>query len=123
MPTFTGLQRSRRTTRAVAIADRVSRWTITIGGIATILAVATVCMFLVYVVLPLLVGGGATPIGSQATTASARLLAAGEDEYRQLVWTLREDGVVQALATQSGQVLATEALYDPAEVASVQVHD
>jgi phosphate transport system permease protein len=123
MPTFTGLQRSRRTTRAVAIADRVSRWTITVGGIATILAVATVCLFLVYVVLPLLVGGSVTPAGSQPTPAPGRMLAAGEDEYRRLAWTLRDDGMVRALVTDSGQVLASELLYAPAEVTTVQVHD
>jgi hypothetical protein len=51
MPTFTGLHRARQTSRLIAFTDRLAKATITIGGIATIVAVAMVCLFLVWVVL------------------------------------------------------------------------
>ena len=50
---FTGQRRQRTTRWQVRCADRVSRALITVGGIGTIIAVMSVCVFLVAVVLPL----------------------------------------------------------------------
>ncbi|MCA8965434.1 MAG: ABC transporter permease subunit [Planctomycetes bacterium] len=123
MSSFTGLNRTRKTARSVAIVDRVSRWTITVGGIATILAVATVCLFLLWVVLPLLGGGS---VDAATTTAKAPLgpvRAAAEDAYRDVAWTLHDDGEVVLFATADGEVFARERVYDPAEVRCVAAHD
>ena len=54
---FTGHARKRVTSRKVRIAERVARTAITIGGIGTIVAVATICVFLVWVVFPLFRSG------------------------------------------------------------------
>ncbi len=50
---FTGHTRRRQTRWTVHLADRVARLLIAAGGIGTILAVSLVCVFLVWVVLPL----------------------------------------------------------------------
>ncbi|GIW97723.1 MAG: hypothetical protein KatS3mg111_1056 [Pirellulaceae bacterium] len=47
------VRRLRSTRRSVLLADFFARWCIIIGGIATIGAVSLVCLFLVWVVLPL----------------------------------------------------------------------
>ncbi len=125
MPTFTGQTRRRTTSRTVALIDGLSRWTITIGGIATILAVATVCLFLFWVVLPLLRGGdaeAATATGRRDAGAPA-VIAAAEDAYRRVAWTLRENGEVTLFATADGVPFARETAFDPAAVATVTVHE
>jgi phosphate transport system permease protein len=53
---FTGRNRRRTTSRRVVLADRVARGLITVGGIATIVQVLTVMVFLLWVALPLLRG-------------------------------------------------------------------
>lgn len=45
--------RTRKTRWTVRLADRVARGLITVGGIGTIIAVSTICVFLVWVVVPL----------------------------------------------------------------------
>lgn len=81
-------RRPRRTTRSVRITDRVARTLITAGGIGTILAVATLCVFLVSVVVPLFLApetGAARPAGPRAIPQAP--LAAGTDEYLTLGWS------------------------------------
>jgi len=51
--TFTGVRRSRQTSRRVLLADFFARFFITFGGIGTIIAVLIVCLFLAMVVVPL----------------------------------------------------------------------
>lgn len=51
--TFTGRRRDRKTRPGVKVADRVAKLLITLGGLGTILAVSTVCIFLVVVAAPL----------------------------------------------------------------------
>ena len=50
---LTGRPRRRRTSPIVRWGDRIARWAIAAGGIGTIAAVSIVCVFLVYVVVPL----------------------------------------------------------------------
>jgi phosphate transport system permease protein len=111
MPTFTGLSRSRTTSRRVAFFDRIARATITVGGIATILAVATVCLFLVWVVVPLLRGGDTEPLAKVARAATAPVVQIGEDPYRHLGWLLQDDGTVVAFATADGAELERQQLF------------
>jgi len=81
-------RRPRRTTRSVRITDRIARTLITAGGIGTILAVATLCVFLVSVVVPLFLApetGAARPAGARGVAGVP--LAAGTDEYLTLGWS------------------------------------
>ena len=50
---FTGRTRDRRTRPIVKVVDRLARGFIAFGGISTIVAVATVCVVLVAVAIPL----------------------------------------------------------------------
>ncbi len=123
MSSFTGLSRTRKTARSVAIVDRVSRWTITVGGIATIMAVATVCLFLLWVVMPLLGGGSVDAAKTAAKPALGPVRAAAEDPYRQAAWSLHDNGEVVLFATADGKVFAREKAYEPAEVQCISAHD
>lgn len=58
---FTGRRRQRRTRWQVRAADALAHGLIVAGGIGTIAAVSLVCVFLVWVVLPLLAPGLADP--------------------------------------------------------------
>jgi phosphate transport system permease protein len=119
MPTFTGHQRSRRTSRLVAIGDRVARATITIGGIATMLAVATVCLFLLWVVLPLLQSSDVAASTTPARPAPGTVWHLAEDPYRRLGWLLQRDGQLVAFATADGAELERRQLFDPGTVACI----
>ena len=61
---FTGRPRRRHTSPLVRWTDRISRWVIAAGGIGTIVTVSLVCVFLVYVVMPLF---GRASIDAHAT--------------------------------------------------------
>jgi len=67
--TFTGLRRRRRTSRAVRVANELARVLITSAGIGTIIAVSLVCVFLVWVVVPLFDAGSITLSGSSQVHA------------------------------------------------------
>ena len=122
MSSFTGLTRTRKTARSVAILDEVSRWTITVGGIATILAVALVCLFLLWVVLPLLGGGSVHETSASQRAPASPMLAAAEDDYRRVAWTLHEDGAVALFAVSDGAVFAREQVFNPADVRCLVTH-
>ncbi|WP_027390341.1 ABC transporter permease subunit [Chrysiogenes arsenatis] len=72
--TFTGVYRRRKTSLRVKLAEFFSRLFITIGGIGTVLAVATVFIFLGSVVVPLFQSETAKPLatfGAMETTSSS----------------------------------------------------
>ena len=72
---FTGHPRRRLKTRwSVWLGEILSRLLITVGGIGTIVAVALVCVFLVWVVYPLFLGATARPAGNFLIPAEARPL-------------------------------------------------
>jgi phosphate transport system permease protein len=111
MPTFTGLLRTRQTSRLVAFSDSFAKAAITVGGIATIVAVATVCLFLVWVGLPLLRGGDATPLDPVGRGDRGPLLQIAEDPYRHLGWLLGDDGTLTAFAFKDGKAIETRQLF------------
>jgi phosphate transport system permease protein len=108
---FTGHARKRVTSRKVRIAERTARLAITIGGIGTIVAVTTICVFLVWVVLPLF---GSGSIGSERATALPGAetrpradvpLRLDVDEYRVLSWTIDAAGVLTARRLDTGETI------------------
>src|SRR5271154_7009708 len=100
---FTGRARERKTRKAIWVAEVVSRALITIGGIGTIVAVATVFVFLVWGVIPLLepaaiLGEEQTP--SKWSTAPVQM---GLDEDQLMTWALFRDGSLQVVRLDTGQ--------------------
>lgn len=124
MATFTGQVRTRKTSRLVAWSDLCARTAITFGGIATIVAVGTVCLFLVWVVLPLLRGGSIAEAKTMARPGSTgAIVCLAEDPYRHLAWLLDERGTAIAFGTQQGREIARRELYAPDEVSCVMRHE
>jgi phosphate transport system permease protein len=113
--TFTGRQRHRGTRRSVRIVDRLARGLIAVGGIGTVVAVSTVCIFLVWVVVPLFL---------PATVGTARrvdvapsvttCLHTEADDYRSLAWAIDSDGHLQTYRLDTGEVIAERALFPDA---------
>jgi phosphate transport system permease protein len=111
---FTGRTRSRAPKRAVLIADKVARWTITLGGIGSILAVSMVGLFLFYVVVPLFLPPSVEQEETIATGgAPARVVHVALDEYHTMTWALHRDGSIDVRRLSDGQVVKRLEIPDP----------
>jgi phosphate transport system permease protein len=110
--TFTGRQRRRQTRRSVRVVDRIARSLIAIGGIGTVIVVTTVCVFLVWVVVPLFMPAR---LGEPRKLSAA--LPAGDaihlemDDYRLLGWAMSAGGVLRVFRLDSGEVVSERALF------------
>ena len=97
--------------------DRVAKWTITLGGIDTIGAVLLVCLFLFWVVLPLL-GGGEIEASNDLEGASItqpggrQPIHLVEDAYRRLAVTVGDDGTAIGFLTDTGDEFARVQAFD-----------
>jgi phosphate transport system permease protein len=98
--------RALQTRWTVKAADKIAKFSITVGGIGTILAVSAVCVFLVAVVIPIFVPGSADE-RSRAPYAQSekQMLHLGVDEYRVMGWTMLRDGTVHLFRLDSGDEL------------------
>jgi phosphate transport system permease protein len=118
---FTGRARRKRTTRfSVRVGDFAGRWVITVGGIGTILAVLTICVFLVWMVVPLFLPASIQP----PTTFSPewrgkRAVRAEIDEYGMMAWSLFSDGTLQVFRLDNGESLGTHTLFPKANVTAI----
>ncbi|QNN23650.1 ABC transporter permease subunit [Planctomycetales bacterium ZRK34] len=101
---FTGRTRRRTVSPSVAVMDVAARLMISAGGIGTIVAVMGVCLFLVWVVIPLFESARVEDIHATGRSAGPTLLHQGIDEYRLLTWTLSDDGVVRVYRADDGQL-------------------
>jgi hypothetical protein len=113
-PARTGrTRRERRTSPWVWFGEYVSRYLITVGGIGTVLALATVFVFLLAVVVPLFQSG---TVLSEATTkvdwSKMPPIQLGTDEEQQMGWALFADGRVQVVKLDDGAVLEERRLFD-----------
>ncbi|MDX2145712.1 MAG: ABC transporter permease subunit [Rhodospirillaceae bacterium] len=100
-------RRSMTTPRSVIIADRIADWVIRIGGLAVILAVFGIMIFLAQVVVPLFTGGDVVGQTRVALDKSGRkTLADVIDEYRTLSVSIDDDGRVGAFHIKTGSPLA-----------------
>jgi phosphate transport system permease protein len=109
---FTGRRRERKTGRSVKVADGVSRTLITVGGIGTIVAVATVCLFLTAVVVPLFLPAKAELVTEYSNPAPASGAAWIEvDEYLTMGYACAPDGTVTSVRLDTGEVLETIDLF------------
>lgn len=118
-PSFTGVVRARRTSRRVAIVDRIAKALITGGGMLTIGAVALVCFFLLAVALPLLGGGDIAAAASFPNRASTDVVSFGEHPQRQHCLVLERGGDLVVMSTADGRELARSRAFDPTGVRCV----
>lgn len=101
--------RRQRTTRpGVKVADRLAQALITVGGIGTIAAVSTLCVFLVWVVVPLFLAPEVEERAHSAEALPADSVAIGMDEYTVCGWSCTSAGEVQLFDLVGGQTLARE---------------
>jgi phosphate transport system permease protein len=104
-------RRARTTSPTVLLMDRLSRFVITLGGIGTIVAVTTMCLFLVWVVVPLFL---APSVGAPVLTQprpdleSGRPCAVGTDEYQTIGWSCSPAGEIRSFRLDDGQELSLE---------------
>ncbi len=103
---FTGHRRRRTTRWTVALSDRIARVLIAVGGIGTIVAVSLVCVFLVWVVVPLFLPAQVGPANSYLSRwSNTELLALGTDDYHLIGWMLSKRGAVQLFRLDNGEPL------------------
>ena len=101
-------RRSRQTRPGVKAAERLARVLISVAGFGTILAVGTICMFLVWVVAPLFFSAEVGPVQASTRAAQAertQVLRLKVDEYRTLVWILNDDGSIESRRLDSAELL------------------
>src|SRR6516164_1930816 len=109
---YTGYSRQRKTRRLVRLGEILSRTLITVGGIGTIVAVAMVCVFLVWVVFPLFQGAAVRQENSFPSLVEAqRPLRGAIDEYQVLGWALLGDGTLQVYRLDNGRVVQKRGLF------------
>lgn len=93
---FTGRTRRRRTRWGVRAMDKLAHGLIVGGGIGTIVTVSMVCVFLLWVVLPLFQPASVAGVETMTSPwGQRRLLHLAADEYQALGWALLEDGVLE----------------------------
>jgi len=106
-PTFTGLHRRRQTRRSVRIANALARFFITGAGLGTIFAVALICAFLVWVVVPLFTPGSLTlshtiPLAHDRPDTPSHIES---DEYRVLGYAVFDNARIEVFRLDTGEVL------------------
>lgn len=110
---FTGRTRERRTKRSVHVIDFIARSMITMGGLMTVVAVFTVCLFLVWVVVPLFMPASTQPPArTAAPSAGVRPLFVGSDEYRRLGWALYPDSTLNVFRLDNGKSIVSRKLFE-----------
>ncbi|MEW6742604.1 MAG: ABC transporter permease subunit [Planctomycetota bacterium] len=104
---FTRRGRVRHTRRAVKITDALARGLITVGGTGTILAVSLVCLFLVWVVIPLFLPAAVEARGEPISRPwnMARPVQVAVDEHRLIGWALLPDGRLQIFRPDNGELV------------------
>jgi phosphate transport system permease protein len=110
-------KRSRKTRPAVFAADRAAGVVIMLGGVGTILAVSLVCVFLIWVVVPLFLPGSfeldrevAPQSAAERPSAAPARLAI--DEYQYIGWVARAGGDVVSYRTDTGEELARHTVFE-----------
>src|SRR5262245_49638642 len=116
---FLGGRRKRTTRWRVRAADVLSRLIIKVCGIGTIVAVSTVCVFLVVTALPDFLPAKiedqepvTVPAGTLRT--DEQLIGAGLDEDQHMVWVLSRPATLTLFRTSDGSTLLKRKLFDGA---------
>jgi len=100
-------QRQNRVTRpSVLVWDRVANWTIRVGGVLVIFAVAAIMLFLLQVVVPLFTGGRVESFREyQVAGIPADVAMVTADEHRSIGLALGRDGAIATWHLQTGTAL------------------
>lgn len=102
---FSGRQRRRSTSRRVRLADVGAHALITVGGIGTIVAVMGVCLFLVWVVMPLFLSAQVEEDAAfRPEEGLQQALRVGMDEYQTMGWALLPSGDVVSYRLDDGSM-------------------
>lgn len=104
------MKRDKKARAAVLIADKLADRTITIGGIAVIVAVLGILVFLVAQTLPLFRSARILAEHRYALSPSAPVIATFTDENLTVLLMLARDGTVTAVHARTGRPLAGSAL-------------
>ena len=103
---FTGRRRTRRTSKLVKYSDMAARFCITVGGVGTILAVALVCVFLTWKVIPLF---QSPSVESQVMVdldgKHGKIIHLEMDEFRNVALVVYEDGQLVTQDLRTSKVL------------------
>ena len=122
--TYAGRGARRQTRWNVKLADQLARRSIVIGGIGTIAAVLSVCVFLFWVAWPLFlpakVAGQKVLAQVQFADAPAHLAV---DEFRTMAWTMSRHGTVRVLRLDTGELLSEHQLGEPTPLTSWAIWD
>ncbi len=103
---------SRKTRSSVWIAEVVSRWLITAGGIGTIVAVITVFLFLLYVAAPLFYSASITDQHrAEIDWSETAPVQIGMDEDQLMCWALFPNGSLQVVRLDTGELLEKRDLF------------
>lgn len=105
---YTGRHRARVTRRSVLMADKVAKLLITMGGFGTIISVSLVFVFLFIVVVPLFKNAHIEQTAAIDPPWPADRLHPvhlAVDEYQTLGWMYFQDGSVEIVRLDNGQVL------------------
>jgi len=115
-------RRHPRTTRpGVRVADRLAQALITVGGVGTIVAVSILCVFLVWVVVPLFTAPAVVERARVPAEPEADLVALGMEEYTSVGWTCSRSGEVRAFDLADGRELARAQPLEGAAPSAVRV--
>lgn len=101
-------RRVRQARPGVKLAERLARTLISVAGFGTIVAVGTICLFLVWVVAPLFFPAkvGATHSGLRSPLdAAAQPRRLEIDEYRALGWILDANGALESRRLDTAELL------------------
>jgi len=104
-----GRRRNRKTRRTVLWANRAAGALVTLGGIGTIVAVSTVCVFLVWVVVPLFLSPAIELVEEPPLalgTTPGRLVHFQVDEHLTAGWAYFADGSFALVNLADGTVLS-----------------
>ena len=115
---ITGRRRSRKTRRSVIIADASARTVITVGGVGTILAVLGVCLFLVWVAMPLFLPAEMEGLSATNVEWAEEPLHMGIDEYQTLGWVLLPSGKVDVFRLDNGEVISSRQVFPEGQLVS-----
>jgi len=109
---FTGRAREHRNRATVKIMDRLARGMITVGGIGTIISVSLVCVFLVWVVIPLFLPPSISDPGrAEIQHPLETPIHLAVDEFRKMAWAIQSDGTLKVVRLDTGKVLVNRNLF------------
>lgn len=117
--TYSGYRRQRKTRLSVRLSEIFSRLMITLGGIGTVIAIVLVCVFLVWVTVPLFYHAKAEPRAQQASKSSGKPWLMGIDSDQVLGWSILPDGSLSTYRLDHGEVLSRAPLFGGAVITSI----